>query len=410
MNKFRIVRLREGLVRILVLIMILSTILVCDQSMLTVARAQDDSCDINARSALLMDASNGRVLFEQNGSEKLAMASTTKIMTCMLAIEYQETHFDEVKNRPVVASKYAATMPKVHLGMIEGESFSFEDLLYSLMLESHNDTAVAIAEYIAVDVESFCNLMNQRAKELGCQNTCFLSPNGLDVQKDGMTHETTAYDLAKITSWAVKNEKFCKIIQTLEHSFCSINLGRSFFVRNHNQFLNQMEGAFGVKTGYTAKAGYCFVGALKRNDHVYIGVLLGCGWPPEKALRWREIKKMMEYGLNNYKDICILKNHKLPDVKVINGVEETVKVQIDPTETKKDLTLLMRQNESSECKIELREFVEAPIEKGQHLGTIRYYVGNTLYKEYELCAKKSVKVRTYYYCMRQIFMIYLLLM
>ena len=153
--------------------------------------------ELYAQSAVLMDADTGRVLFEKNGSEVKAMASTTKIMTCMLALEEMQG------NEIVTFSKNASSQPKVHLGANAGEQFYLQDLLYSLMLESHNDVAVAIAETISGSVEAFANRMNEKAKEIGCEDTYFITPNGLDAQDENGMHSTSAVDLARIMSYCI---------------------------------------------------------------------------------------------------------------------------------------------------------------------------------------------------------------
>ena len=172
-----------------------------------------------ALSAVLMDADSGRVLFEKDGYVKRAMASTTKIMTCILALEYGNL------TDMVTVSRYAASMPDVQLNMKEGECYVLEDLLYSLMLESHNDTAVAIAEHISGSVENFAELMNEKAKNLGCTDTYFITPNGLDASKevDGemKIHSTTARDLALIMSYCIKNEDFLRITRTSSFTFAN---------------------------------------------------------------------------------------------------------------------------------------------------------------------------------------------
>ena len=159
---------------------------------------------LHAQSAVLVDGETGRILYEKNANKKMAMASTTKIMTCLVALENSKP--DDI----VTISQYAASMPDVQLNAIEGDVFYIEDLLYALMLESHNDVAVAIAEHVGGSEEEFANLMNERAKEIGCTNTHFVTANGLDAEE----HYTTASDLAKITVEALKNDAFCNIIQT----------------------------------------------------------------------------------------------------------------------------------------------------------------------------------------------------
>ena len=246
--------------------------------------------DLYAKSAILIDADSKRVLFEKSGFEQLPMASTTKIMTCLIALENSNP-----KDK-VVFSKYAASKPKVKLGAGVGYEFYMEDMLYSLMLESHNDTAVAIAETIAGSEENFAKLMNEKAKEMGAFETNFVTANGLD----DINHYTTAYDLAIITSFALKNEEFLKIIKCANHNFSEINGKGNYNVSNKDVFLTMYKGAIGVKTGFTGKAGYCFVGAAKRNNKTLISVVLASGWPPDKSFKWKDTIKLMDYGFDNY--------------------------------------------------------------------------------------------------------------
>ena len=164
---------------------------------LTVYTDAGESLELYARSAVLMDGDSGRILFEKNGSDPRPMASTTKIMTCILALEASDP------SRKITVSSQAASQPKVHLGMTEGQSFYLKDLLYSLMLESHNDAAVAIAEGIDGSVEAFAQRMNQKAEEIGCKNTYFISPNGLDAQDSQSNHHTTARELALILRYCI---------------------------------------------------------------------------------------------------------------------------------------------------------------------------------------------------------------
>lgn len=215
-----------------------------------------------ARAAVLMDAESGRILYGKNEKEIMPMASTTKIMTCILALENGNPD-DLVK-----VSNYASTMPKVKLYVREGEYYRLGDLLYSLMLESHNDSAVVIAEHISGSVEGFAELMNQKARDIGCYNTYFITPNGLDATKGDKIHSTTAEDLARIMSYCItrspQKDEFVKITQTANYSFTNkrinengdiANGSRSFSCSNHNAFLSMMEGALSGKTGFTGNAG-----------------------------------------------------------------------------------------------------------------------------------------------------------
>ena len=190
------------------------------------------------------------------------------------------------------------------------------------MLESHNDSAVAIAEHLAGSVEGFARMMNEKAKDLGCNDTYFITPNGLDATKtitykDGTsevkTHSTTARDLARIMSYCImespQKETFLKITRTASHSFQNVKLkedgsvtngSKSYSCNNHNAFLSMMDGALSGKTGFTGNAGYCYVGALERDGRTFVVSLLACGWPNNKTYKWSDTKKLMGYGIDNY--------------------------------------------------------------------------------------------------------------
>ena len=178
--------------------------------------------ELYALSAVLMDGETGRVLYGKEAYRARPNASTTKVMTCILALELGNG--DDY----VQVSKEAASQPQTHLGMKEGQQFYLEDLLYSLMLKSHNDTAVAIAEHIGGSVKKFAALMNQKAKELGCTDTHFVTPNGLDGEDEGGRHHTTARDLALIMAYAVKNSTFVHITQTRDYTFSDI-AGKKYY-------------------------------------------------------------------------------------------------------------------------------------------------------------------------------------
>ena len=239
--------------------------------------------ELYAKSAVLMDADSGRILYEKNGYEALANASTTKILTCIVALENCDL------DSQVTVSSYAASQPKVHLGMREGQTFILKDLLYGLMLESYNDCAVAIAEYIAGDVKGFAQMMNDKAKEIGCEDSYFITPNGLDGKDETSFHHTTAADLAKIMRYCIKispkTAEFLEITRTSQHSFSDMDGTSTYCCNNHNAFLQMMDGALSGKTGFTGTAGYCYIGALEREGRTYIVALLACGWPNNKTYK-----------------------------------------------------------------------------------------------------------------------------
>lgn len=331
--------------------------------------------NLYAQSAVLMDADNGRILFGKNEEKIMPMASTTKIMTCILVLENVD-----LKEKATVSS-YAASQPRVKLGVAEGEEYYIEDLLYSLMLESHNDSAVVLAEHVAGSVEGFALLMNEKAREIECEDTYFITPNGLDASDENGIHSTTASDLARIMRYCInisnKKEEFMKITQMRNYIFSDVTGKRTFSCNNHNAFLDMMDGVLSGKTGFTADAGYCYVGALEQNNEKYIVALLACGWPNNKNYKWSDTKKLMEYGLENYSYKNIWKEQKLDDITIENGMpenwEKEIKVAVKE-DGKKELCLLMRDDENVTIEVDISKEVEAPVLANTKAGEIKYYI------------------------------------
>ena len=342
---------------------------------------------LNAQAALLLDAENNRVLYEVNGYKELPMASTTKIMTCIIALEHGK--LDDV----VSVSSYAAGMPDVQLNIREGEQYYLKDLLYAMMLESHNDVAVAVAEHIGGSVEGFATMMNDKARALNCNNTNFVTPSGLDA--DG--HYTTARDLAVIASYAIKNRDFLAITNTPSHQFKEIKTGRNFSVTNKNKFLYMMDGAIGVKTGFTGKAGYCFVGAVRRPDRTLVSVVLGCGWPPNKNLKWIDTKRLMTYGIENYEKKQIFENKKFDPVYMEDGQTEFIGLDITG-----DLNILIGKGEKVSIEYDIPEYLTAPVYKGQQVGCARYYIDGRLYTEIPIYSADESQKIDFGFCFKKI--------
>lgn len=385
-----------------------------------------------AKAAVLMDAASGRVLYEKNGQEVLPMASTTKIMTCIVALENAD--LEEV----VDVSAYAASMPKVKMYVKKGENYRLGDLLYSLMLESHNDVAVAIAEHIGkrflskelqeksvadytreeslLAVSAFADLMNEKAVNLGCENTWFITPNGLDATETfqdntSKQHSTTAEELARIMSYCVlhspKKEKFLEITQTISYTVTSLE-GRNSFCTNHNAFLNMMEGAISGKTGFTNLAGYCYVGAVERNGNTYVVALLACGWPNNKTYKWSDTKKLMQYGIDEYAYRELGEAEKildLPDNVLVRngqtayiGQRAYVLVEVMPGERgvpapspfDESEGLVMRPDEEIIINYRMTEVLDAPVYKGDVIGVITYEVDGVIYKQEDIVVTANV--------------------
>ncbi len=348
-----------------------------------------ESLNLNARASLLLDGDNNRVLYEENGYKKMAMASTTKIMTCIVALENADL------SGVVTVSSYAAGMPDVQLGLKKGEKYYLKDLLYSLMLESHNDSAVAIAEYVGGSVEGFATMMTDKARTLGCVDTNFITPNGLDAEG----HYTTARDLAVIASYAITNKQFIEITNTSAYSFKEIQKGRGFTVTNKNRFLYMMEGAIGIKTGFTGNAGYCFVGAIKRLDKTLISVVLGCGWPPNKSLKWHDTKELMNYGIENYEKRQIFEDVTLDPVFVKDGQQKFEILQLK----KDDLNILLRKDEKVKVVYDIPDTLQAPVKAKSVIGKATYYIGDTVYTELPIYATEDIAKIDLKFCFQKIF-------
>lgn len=367
--------------------------------------------DLYARSAVLMDAASGRILYEKNGEEKLPMASTTKVMTLIVTLE--NANLSDL----VEVSSYASSMPDVQLHIREGERYLLKDLVYSLMLESHNDSAVAIAEHVGGSVEQFAALMNQKARDIGCYDTYFITPNGLDKTVDGKEHSTTAADLARILAYCIttspKKKEFLEITQTEEHSFTDESGKRSFSCHNHNAFLKMMDGALTGKTGFTGNAGYCYTGALQRDNRTFVVALLACGWPNNRNYKWSDTKKLMNYGLENFRyhrfDEVPIEEEKLRDIAVTDGqtkeIGEICRIPVCVAENGQDGIqegTLLKENEMIRIEYEIKDCLRAPVGKGENVGSITYYVGNEKFAVLPIVTAKDAKRITYRWCVEQI--------
>ena len=364
----------------------------------------EELAQLYARSAVLMDADSGRVLFEKDGKTARPIASTAKIMTCILALE--EGKPDLVCS----VSEKAASQPEVRLGVREGETYLLEDLLYSLMLESHNDSAVVIAENTAGSVEAFAGLMNKKSEEIGCQDTYFITPNGLDASDEGGTHSATAEDLARILRYCImespKREAFLTVTRTDSYSFTDLSGQRSFSLQNHNAFLSMMEGALTGKTGFTADAGYCYVGALENGGRTFIVALLACGWPNNKGYKWEDTKKLMQYGINHYQYETITLDQSLPSLPVSGGAPPSGSLGSDAlaflSSEPFQKELLMAGEEAVTAQVKLPAELDAPVEEGQEVGEILYRIGEFEVGRQKVEAAISVPERDLLWCLDQI--------
>jgi D-alanyl-D-alanine carboxypeptidase (penicillin-binding protein 5/6) len=403
--------LRNGMRRILVVGLVMALMV---GKCLTVFGAEMSDSELYAKGACLMDGDSGRVLYGKGADVPMAMASTTKIMTCILALEEGDL------GKVVTASDKAAAAPKVHLGVRQGQTFLFGDLLYALMLESYNDAAVMVAEGVSGSVEAFAERMNEKAMEIGCKDTHFVTPNGLDGTDAGGEHHTTAADLALIMRYCValspKKEEFLQVTQTQSYSFWDCENQVYYNCNNHNAFLSMMDGALSGKTGFTSKAGYCYVGALKRDGKLLIVSLLACGWPNNKGYKWSDTRKLMTYGLENYEYQEIYQEGLL-DRRV--SVEEGQYggrlgacdcscglVYEEGNEVSGRTRMLLKADEKVEVVTDLPDQLEAPVKKGTQVGSVSYLLNGAKILEYPVYAENNVEKIDLEWCLQRVFRLY----
>lgn len=370
--------------------------------------AEIEDSELYARAACLMDADSGRILFGKEEKKPMPMASTTKVMTCILALEMG--HADEV----VTVSENAAAQPKVRMGAKAGEQFLLHDLLYALMLNSDNDAAVMVAEHISGSVEAFAERMNLKAREIGCEDTYFITPNGLDGKDEYGIHHTTAADLARILRYCIvespQKEMFLEITRMPSYTFWNQEHSKMYNCINHNTFLTMMDGALTGKTGFTADAGYCYVGALTDGGRTFIVSLLACGWPNNKGYKWMDVKKLMTYGLQNYEYRDIFEHGELGALRVTGGQSENMDIGKDPVtkigyggaEREMTFPLLLRKDEIPRVVYEIPEKLEAPVKKGEQIGKVQYFLEDELLREYPVYALSGVEVLDFGWCLRKV--------
>lgn len=337
---------------------------------------------VRAKGAVLIEQESGRVLFEKNAYEALPMASTTKIMTCIIALE--EGHLEDV----VTVSSRATHAPEVKLHLKTGEKQYLGDLLYSLMLQSHNDSAVAIAEHIGGSVENFCEMMTAKAKELGAEHTSFKTPNGLDAEG----HYASAYDMALIGAYALKNPEFVKIVTTPNISIPTTSLEGSHThdLQCKNRFFYSYAGANGIKTGFTNKAGHCFVGGACREDMQLIGVALAAGWGNAgKTQKYTDVINMMNYGFSHYDMIEVLTpTPDYSEIAITKALQKEAGVACSST-IKLPLTEEEKQNIIIKKVMPLS--IEAPIEEGQVIGEVQIICSGEVLAKAPLTVEEAVQ-------------------
>lgn len=335
------------------LIVFIFAFLGCAQNM---ALAQQ--LDINAKSAVVMCSGSDQVLFEKNMNEKLPMASTTKIMTALITLEEAKK-----ENREITITEQMVPVEGSTMGLKVGDKLTLYALAQGMLLISGNDAATSAAIAISGSSEEFAKKMNLKAKEIGMENTNFVTPSGLDDEN----HYSTAYDMAKLASFAMNNSDFEKITSSKSMKVEYLNPKKVCEFSNSNRLLRSYDGCIGVKTGFTKKSGRCLVTCAKRDNKKIICVTLS---DPND---WQDHKTLLDYGFENCKSMTLSEND-LPNVKVVGGNCDEIKVGL---KSEKQITLAKDFNESDINKeINLPEFIYAPIKKGETVGYIEYKIND----------------------------------
>lgn len=337
----------------------------------SLAFAGENGVAVAAEAAVLLDAQTKQLLFSVNGQKRLGMASTTKIMTALLALESGK--FKE----SVVIPPEATEIEGSSIYLTAGEVFTLEELLYGLMLESGNDAATAVAIAVSGSVEAFVELMNLKAEQLGLSGTHFDNPHGLSSEN----HYTTAADLGFLTAHALENPDFLKIVSTKVYRLSAEGRRCERYFSNHNRLLGSYEGMIGVKTGYTKSTGRCLVTAAERGKMRLVAVTLNSGDD------WNDHRKMLDYGFGAFEVRLLAEEGDFRfEVAVTGGKSETLWVS-NPSA----VSLCLPSGTETETAVSLPPFVYAPVKEGQHLGTVRVYANGALTEEVPLCAETAVE-------------------
>ena len=369
---------------------ILGLILMLCPVFLLQVRGSEPPEGLYSTAAVLMDGDSGRVLFSKNKDETYAMASTTKIMTCILALELAEPDL------VVTFSGNAAAQPDVQMNARAGEQYYLKDLLYSVMLESHNDSSVAVAEAVSGSTEAFSDLMDRKAEAIGCLKTNFVTPNGLDGRDDMGDHCTTAEELAQILRYCIvtsaKAQEFLEITSTSAYEFQELSGKRHISCHNHNALLSSYEGVLTGKTGFTGKAGYCYTGAAKRGEKTMIIALLGAGWYPNKSYKWVDARKLLDYGFDSYEYQTVGKaSWELPDVSVVDGMEPKVSIATNGG----TFRCLLSEHEKVECHVQYEKQLQAPVRANASIGTIEYELNGEIIEKFTVFTTREVEQSTF---------------
>lgn len=330
----------------------------------------------SARGAIVIEAGTGRVLFAQNQNQKMPMASTTKIMTAITAIE----NCNDLDEKFEISPK-SVGVPGTSLYLRKGDVYSTRDLLYALMLISGNDASVAIAEHVAGSASEFVTQMNDLCKKIGAVNSHFANTHGLDA--DG--HYTTAYDLAKITAYALENDTFREIVGTKNIKITN-GAGENRYLKNKNKLLSTLEGCIGVKTGFTDDAGRCLVSAVEKGGMRLVCVVLNCG------PMFQESAELLKECSDAYKLYDLTENYDYEkEISVVDGKDKEVQIG---TKGKFFYPLTKNEFEAIKYVYTYPTSVDAPLDKETEIGKIEIFLNNDLLFSEKIYTIEEVKPRT----------------
>ncbi len=334
-----------------------------------------ESIDTSAKACIVVEATSGRVLAGTNKDDKLPMASTTKIMTALLAVE--QGNMEDV----VEISPNASGIEGSSIWLSAGEKLKLKDLLYGLMLSSGNDAALAIAEHIGGSIDEFIVMMNKRAAQMGLKNTNFMNPNGLPSND----HYTTAYDLAMISATAIQNPIFREIVSTKYQTIPWEAGDYDRVLKNKNKLLWTYEDANGIKTGYTKQAGKCLVASAMKNGMQLVSVVLNDGD------MWDDSINLLDYGFENYEMCSIIEvGEELGSIPVSDGLKESINIF-----AANDFKYPMKKGEQFNKKVVLEQGLKAPVKSADKVGYIEIFVSNESVGYQDVYAGEDVERNDY---------------
>ena len=353
----------------------------------------DDEIEVEAKAALIVEKNTEKIIYEKNIYEQNYPASVTKILTAILAIENCD-----LEEYATVSQSAISNVPFDYLvaPLFVGEQMKIKDLLYALMLKSSNDAAYVLAEHIGGSVEGFSDMMNKKAKELGCKNTHFVNPNGIHDDD----HYTSAYDMYLISKYAMQNKTFANLVSTYKYTLPATNMYsyEDRVMENTNKFLNPdhllyNENVKGIKTGNTDEAGHCLITYIEKDNLGFYIVVLGA---ETKESRFAETSRLIDYAYDNYTYTDVYKKGDIvKNIKVNKATDKTKNLNLIIDE---DMTVFNNKKvnpKEMEPEINLDSNISAPISKGQVVGTIKYNIDGNEYSA-KLLAENDVELRHYY--------------